>query len=68
MVVGGELQSAYTGWGEREEGEPKAICHLKCIWIVSTGTIRWLVGFLPYPEQQLGFVSYPGDSGVAGLH
>lgn len=27
----------HIGRGEHEEGEPDATCHLKRIWIVSTG-------------------------------
>lgn len=60
------LCSAYMSWGEHEEGEPDATCHLKCIWIVGTGTIGWLVGFVPCPKQQLGFF-HPADSGIAGV-
>lgn len=63
------LCSAHMGWGEHGECEPDTTCHLKCIWVVSTGTIRWLAGFLPYPKLPLGFFFFfhPGYSGIAGV-
>ena len=52
--------------GALEEGEPAVTCRLKCIWIVSTGTIGWLAGFLPCAKQLLGFC-HLGNSGIAGV-
>lgn len=56
------LHSAYVGWGGQEGDEPNALLHLKHVWIVGTGAIKLLVGFISCPHSNWALPWGPWDN------